>query len=73
MEALLSQLIINAFEESAMTIFDVPGAYLNVSMPEYKVVLLKLENEFVDIMCEVKAEFRKYVSKEGKKNVLCSR
>ena len=36
-----------------MAIFDVPGAYLNADMLEDKFVLLKLEDEFVDIMCEV--------------------
>ena len=54
MEALLAQLIIDAFEERAMEIFDVPGAYLNSYMPEDKFVLVKLEDKFVDIICEVK-------------------
>ena len=36
MEALLAQLIIDSFEERAMEIFDVPGAYLNSDMPEDK-------------------------------------
>ena len=53
MKALLVQLIIDAFEERAMEIIDVPGAYLKSDMPEDKFVLLKLESEFVDIMCEV--------------------
>ena len=70
METLLVQLTIDAFEERAMVIFDVPGAYLNNYMPEYKFVLLKLEYEFVDIMCEVNPEFIKDVQKEGKKKVL---
>ena len=39
-----------------MAIFDIPGAYLNSDMPEDKFVLLKLEDEFVDIMCEFKPE-----------------
>ena len=29
----MSQLIIDVFEEHAMEIFDVPGAYLNAYMP----------------------------------------
>ena len=61
MEALLEQLIIDTFEECAMAIFDVPGAYLNDNMPEGKIVLLKLEDDFVDIMCEVNPEFIKEV------------
>ena len=35
-----------------MGIFDVPGAYLNADIPEDKFVLIKLEDEFVYIMCE---------------------
>ena len=36
-----------------MEIFDIPGAYLNAKMPEDKFVLLKLDDQFVDVMCEV--------------------
>ena len=50
MELLLDQLIVGAFEERAMAIFGVPDAYLNYYMPKDRVVLLKLEDEFVDIM-----------------------
>ena len=57
MEDLMAQLMIDAFEERAMAIFDVPGAYLNSETPEDKLVLLKLEAEFVDIMCEFNPEF----------------
>ena len=53
MNALMTQLIIDKFEERAMEIFDVPGAYLNGDMIEDKFVLLKLEDDFVDMMCEV--------------------
>ena len=49
--------MIEAFEEHAMEIFDVPGAYLNCDMTEDKFVLIKLEDEFVDIMCEVNPYF----------------
>ena len=50
MEDTLSQLMIDAFEERAMEIFHVPGAYLNDDMPEDTFLLLKLEDEFVDMM-----------------------
>ena len=39
-------------------------------MPPEKRVLLKLEGEFVDIMCDVNPEFKKCVITEGKKQVL---
>ena len=61
MEALLEKLMVDALEERAMVIFDVPGAYLNSNMPEDKFVLLKLEDDFVDIMCEINPEFIKEV------------
>ena len=70
MESLLAQLIIDAFEERGMAIFDVPGAYLNVDMPEDKFVLLKLEDDFIYIMCEVNLEFIKDIQQKGKKKVL---
>ena len=55
-EALLAQLMIDAFQERAMEIFDIPGAYLNAEIPEDKFVLLKLEDQFVDVTCEVTAQ-----------------
>ena len=61
MEALLAQLMVDALEERAMVTFDVPGSYLNSNMPEEKFVLLKLEDEFVYIICEVNLEFIKDV------------
>ena len=42
-----------------MAIFDVLGAYLNSYMPENKFLLLKLEDDFVDIMCKVNPKLRK--------------
>ena len=51
MEAVLAQLTIDTFEERVIAIFDVPDAYLNSDIPEFKCVLLKLEDVFVYIMC----------------------
>ena len=70
MEVLMGQLMIDAFEERTMAIFDVSGAYLNADMPEDKFVLLRLEDYIVDIMREVNPEFINDVQQEGKKNVL---
>ena len=61
METLLDQLMINTFEERAMSIFDVPDAYLNCDNSEEHFVLLKLEDKFMEIMCEVNPEFRKEI------------
>ena len=55
-EALNATLAIDAFERRAVAIFDVPGAYLHANMPEDKFAVIKFENEFVDIMCEINKE-----------------
>jgi len=53
LEALITSLLIDAFEERDVATFDVPGAYLNAKMPDDQFVLLRFRNEFADIMCEV--------------------
>ena len=58
-------LIINAHEGRDVANFDVPGEYLNVDNPEVKFVLLKIEGEFLDIMCEVNPEHKKNVRVEN--------
>ena len=52
LESLMALLMINAHEERDVAIFDVPGAYLHADIGG-KFVLLKIEGEFVDIMCDV--------------------
>ena len=42
-----------------MAIFDVPGAYLHAKFPDDKTVLMRLRDEFVDIMCDVNPEYKK--------------
>jgi len=56
LESILSTMIIDAYEERDVAIADIPGAYLHAEMPKGKNVLLKLEGEFVDIMCSVNPE-----------------
>ena len=53
-----------------MAIFDVPGAYLKSDMPEDKLILLNIEDEFVDIMCEVNPEHKKHVCADNELKVL---
>ena len=53
-----------------VAIFDVPAAYLNEDMLEDKFILLKIEVEFVDIMCEVNPEHKKNVRVENGVKVL---
>ena len=62
-------MIIDAYEERDVAIADIPGAYLHAEMPKGKNVLLKLEGEFVDIMCSVNPEHTKNIvyERKGKK------
>ena len=48
-----------------MTIFNVPGSYLNSDIPEDKFILLNIEGGFVDIMCEVNPKHKKIVRVEN--------
>ena len=53
LEALFESLIIGAHEGSAVHTFDFPGAFLHASLHDDKIVNMKFESEFVEIMCEV--------------------
>ena len=70
LEALFSILIINVPEGRDVAIFDVPATYFDADMPGENFTILKIEGEFVDIMCEVNPEHNKcmYV-KWGKINI----
>ena len=63
-------LAIDIKEDRDVAIFDVPGAYLQAEMPKEKKLLMKLRGQFVDIMCEVNEEYKKYVIYENGKKVL---
>ena len=56
LESILATMIIDAYEERDVAISDVTWAYLHAEMPEGGNVLLKLEGEFVDIICSVNPE-----------------
>ena len=64
-------MVIDAHEGRHIATFDIPGAYLHVDIPEYKHILLKLKDEFIEIMCDVNEEYRKNVVIENGKRVLC--
>jgi hypothetical protein len=70
LEALMAILLINAYEERDTAIFDVPGAYLHAKIPDDKFAILKIEGEFVDIMCEVNPEYKADIRFENGKKVL---
>jgi hypothetical protein len=50
--------------------FDVPGVYLHTEMPKDKRVLMILQGEFVNIMCSVNPDYKKYTKIINGKKVL---
>ena len=58
LEAILGTLLIDANEGRGVTIFDAPGAYLQVEMSTEKKLLLIFRDEFTDIMYEVNPEHK---------------
>jgi hypothetical protein len=69
-EALLGTLIVDAKEKRDIAIYDIPGAYLQTELPPDKEIHMRLRDEFVDIMCEVNANYLPYVVYENGKKVL---
>lgn len=63
-------MLIDAYGDRDVAIFDVPGAYLQARMPEGKKILMKFRGEFVDTMCEVNSKYKQYVAEENGKRVL---
>ena len=71
LEALFTTLLVDAYEDKKIAIFDVPGAYLHAKdMPKDKGVLHKLRGQFVDIMCEINPEHTKNIIYETGVKVL---
>ena len=60
-EILFTILIIDAHEGRDVAVFDVPVTYLNAEITESKFILLNIEDEFMDIMCEVNPKHNKYI------------
>ena len=63
-------LYIDSHEKKDVTIFDVPGAYLNSYIPEDKYLLIKFDRKFVNITCEVNPELVQDVRFEKGKKTL---
>ena len=68
-DAIILTLIINAMENRDMATANVAGAYLNADMDDY--VLMRLEGEDVDLMCDVNPAYRAYAcrARNGKKTL----
>ena len=68
LEAIIGTLLIDVKEGRDVAIFDVPGAFLQAEMPAEKKLLMVFRDEFVDIMCEVNPEYKKYVTTDRNGN-----
>lgn len=66
--ALMLNMVVDAWENRHVATSDVDGAYLHADMDSF--TLLKLECEEVDIMCKVNAQYEIIVSLEKRKRVL---
>ena len=67
-DALMLSLVIDAMEGQDEATADVQGAYLHAKMTDF--TLLRMEGDSVDTMCDVSADYRKYVCYENGKKVL---
>mmetsp|Transcript_14843 Transcript_14843/g.21239 ORF Transcript_14843/g.21239 Transcript_14843/m.21239 type:complete len:281 (+) Transcript_14843:3135-3977(+) len=65
-----STLIIDAYENRDVAVYDIPGAYLHAETPKDKLILMVFIDIFVDILCEVNPDFKEYVKIVNKKKVL---
>ena len=66
----METLLVDAYVGCDVSIFDAPGAHLNADMPNEKYVRLKLEGEFVDIVCNVNPDHIPNIRyKTGKKMI----
>ena len=54
-------------EQRDVAVFDSPEYYLQTEMTEDKRILLRIIDEFVDIMCEVNPEYKTLCSIQGRK------
>ena len=70
LESLFTALVIDAYEERDIANFDILGAYLHANMATDKKVILKLRGRFVDMMCDIKEEYRQYVRYYNGQNAL---
>ena len=70
LEELLTTLVIDSIEKRYVATFYIPGAYLHALMPEEDNVIMTLGGNFVDIICEVNKDYKKYITYEKGKKVL---
>ena len=70
LEAFIVSPTIDAYERQKVTVFYVPGAYLQTYLPKDNFVLMMVEDQFVDIISGINPEYSVHVRKEGGGEVL---
>ena len=63
-------LFIDVMEQGDVSIFHVPGVFLQTALPEDKFLMMWIRDEFVDVMCEVNPEYIPFVIYENDKKLL---
>ena len=66
----MATLVIDTHEGRDVAICDVPGAYLSVSMPKDKFILIEFVNEFVNLMCMANPSLKPMVRADNGKKVI---
>ena len=69
-ESLISTLFFDAMKKCDISVFDVPGSYLQNDIPEDKLILLRIIYEFLDIVCEVNPDYKPYVQYDSLKKLI---
>eukprot|EP00957_Ditylum_brightwellii_P098862 7530993-Ditylum_brightwellii.AAC.1 len=68
LESFITTLLIDAYEDRDVAIYNVPGAYLHADIPKDKLLLMIFREQFVDIICGVNPDFKQHVRTiKGKK------
>ena len=72
LESLVTTLLIDAYEQRDVAIFDIPGAFLQAKLKKNgnERTLMKLEGDFVDIMCDINPEHKPNITYENGKKTL---
>ena len=63
-------MVIDPNEDSKVSTFDVPWAYLQTELSKNKFTLLLLEGNFAHIMCEINPEYKQHIRFKYGRNTL---
>ena len=69
-KALMETLVIDAMDQIDVAIFNVPRDFLKTALPADKFLMMRIRDEFVDVMSEVNPKYVPYVRNENVKKVL---